>query len=272
MKILIIADVHNRPGGSVKTLLKIENVIKKVNADLIVFLGDIVHGPDFTENDKYERYLRQVLDLTGSVPFATVFGNHDDECHITKDEILSVMYSYPNCLTKGCNYVVKMKGEQLLFMDSGSYYQGEGSYYDTVNLSDTLNAVKAVKDGEKAILFQHIIMPDIIDMCEESRIYKPGCVWGKNGWIRFKKGVKHTGVMLERPCPPDINTSQLSCLAPYIKAAVFGHDHLNDFELYIQGVKFIQCPGSGSNSYDWYRPSSVKILDTKTLKTQQIFL
>ena len=50
MRILLIADVHNVPHGSKRTLNTIGETIKKTNCDLIVFLGDIVHGPSTAKN------------------------------------------------------------------------------------------------------------------------------------------------------------------------------------------------------------------------------
>lgn len=276
MKILLIADVHNRPKSSkrarTKTLNDIKNVISKTPCDLIVFLGDTVHGPDFKEvSDDYAPYLKEVLDLTGNTPFAYIFGNHDDECDMSKDDILKIIATYPNSVTNGRNYTVKMNGEVLLFIDSGSYYPTDESLYDVVN-EETINwAIDEIK-GEKAILFQHIIVPDIIDCLDEYSHFKPFCVSGDGKWVKFKKDVEHTGIMLERPCPPNINTGELKALSPYLKGAVFGHDHKNDFELDLMGVKIIQCAGSGYNCYDKHLPSSVKLLDTKTMQTKKIFI
>lgn len=272
MKILLIADVHNRPRGSKKTLQKIKNAIETTNCDLIVFLGDTVHGP--ATPDHYEMYLRQVLDLTGDIPFATVFGNHDDECKTTKDEILAVLQSYDNCLTKGRDYVIEMMGETLVFIDSGSYYKGDGSYYDTVKKEQIDFVLDNIKD-KKAILFQHIIVPDIMELMEKFKYPAIGSVISVNDsrqFCKFKKNIKYSGKLGECPCPPDINTGELETLAPYLKAMCFGHDHKNTFELKHMGVKLIQCGGSGSNSYDKLCRSTVKVFDTKTLETKIIKL
>ncbi len=274
MKILLIADVHNRPLVSVRsrenTIKGLKKVIAAHPCDLIVFLGDIVHGPDFDETDAdYSVYLRQVLDITGDVPFATVFGNHDDECRVTKAEILDIIRNYPNSLTNGENYVIEMMGETLLFIDSGAYYDGDGSYYDTVK-SETIEWARQRIEGKKAILFQHIIVPDIFDVIDEYERFHPFCIFSSGKWLRFKKGVPHTGTMFERPCPPDINTHELEHLSPWLKGAVFGHDHVNSFELEMMGVRLIQCSGCGSSCYDKHFPSSVKMLDTHTMKTKKI--
>lgn len=269
MKILLIADVHNKPHGSGKTLKSIKNAIKNTDCALTVFLGDTVHGPSTPKN--YEKYLRQVFDLTNGSPFAFVFGNHDDECETSKDEILKIAKSYKNCLTIERDCVIEMQGETLLFIDSGSYYNGEGSYYDTVK-KEQLEFAKQNIRGKKAILFQHIIMPDIMDYIDELDRKTQGAVRDGKKYYKFRDNVKFTGKLGERPCPPDINTGELEELRPYLKACVFGHDHKNTFELDIDGVKFIQCGGSGSNSYDKFCRSTAKILDTKTLETKLIRL
>ncbi|MCC8074034.1 MAG: metallophosphoesterase [Clostridiales bacterium] len=269
MKILLIADVHNKPHGSRSTLLKIKKVTENAEYDLIVFLGDTVHGPSTPNN--YEKYLRQVLDLTNGRPFATVFGNHDDECKTTKNEILSVLKSYPNCKTDGRDYILNMHGETLLFLDSGSYYDGDGSFYDVLK-PEQIAFAKSQISGKKAILFQHIILPDIMDLIDEYDVKMPNSVKDGKKYYKFKTGIEYTGKLGECPCPPLINTGALDELKDNLKACVFGHDHKNSFETYVKGVKFIQCAGSGSNSYDKFCKSSVKILDTATLETRQIFL
>lgn len=269
MKILLIADVHNKPKGSKKTLASIKNVIKATDCDLIVFLGDTVHGP--ATHNNYEKYLRQVLDLTQGISFCSVFGNHDDECNTSKKEILSIMKSYPNCLTGDGDYAVDMMGETLLFIDSGSYYDGDESFYDTVK-AEQIEHAKSLISSKKAILFQHIIFPDIMDYIDEIEAPTKGAVRDGKRFYKFKSNVKFKGRLGERPCPPDINTGELKVLAPSLKCAVFGHDHKNTFELDANGVRLIQCGGSGNNSYDKYCKSSVKVLDTSTLETELIYI
>lgn len=269
MKILLIADVHNKPHGSKKTLHNLKGAINRSGCDLIVFLGDTVHGPATKNN--YEHYLRQVLDLTGDIPFAAVFGNHDDECKTIKAEILSMMKKYPNCLAQQGDYVLELMGQTLAFVDSGSYYDGEGSFYDTVKPEQTQYILSKIK-GKGAILFQHIIVPDIMDVIDKYDKRVKGAVRDGRHYFKFRDGISYTGRLGEAPCPPDINTNELSTLAPHLRAMCFGHDHKNTFELELMGVKLIQCGGCGSNSYDKYSLSSVKLLDTDTLQTTLIRL
>lgn len=267
MKIMIAADVHQRTKVSVlrrrRTLKGIKKAFSEIPCDLAVFLGDLIHGPDYGEDkDKFKRDLLEVLSLTGNVPFAYVFGNHDDECAMTKAEISEIISEYPNAVTTGENRIIEMCGETLVFIDSGSYYEGEGSYYDTVK-NETIQWAKEQLEGKKGILFQHIIIPDIAQQIKKTGLNK----------YRFKEGFEFTGKLREHPCPPDINTGELEKLAPCLKAMVFGHDHLNNFECSLTGVKIIQCAASGINCYEFpKRRPTVRLLDTETLRTEEIHI
>ena len=269
MKILLVADVHNRPHGSRYTLWSLKRIFNKLRPELIVFLGDTVHGPAVKKN--YEKYLRQVLDLTGDIPFATVFGNHDDECDTSKEEILKIISSYKNSLTNGRDYLIEMNGEALLFIDSGTYYDGDESLYDIVKPEQIDFALSKIK-GKKAILFQHIIIPDIMECIDVFEQKEKGAIRDGKKYYRFKDNIIYTGKLGECPCPPSIKTNQLEALAPYLKGMCFGHDHKNTFELMMNDVKIIQCGGCGSNSYDKLCRSNVKLLDTKTMTTQIYYI
>lgn len=264
MKILIAADVHIRtkvePQRRGRTLQALRTAFQTVPCDLAVFLGDLMHGPDY--GDDRERFLcdlREALDATGDVPFAFVFGNHDAESAVTKEEILRVIGEYPNARVQGENYVLRIGGETLLFIDSGSEYDGPESHYDIVR-PHVLQWAKQQIEGERAILFQHIIIPDILDLVEPDN----------SGVWRFKPGVAYAGELHERPCPPDLNTGELEILAPYLKAMVFGHDHVNSFTCTMQGVRLIQCAAASVSGYEYPQEPTVRLLDTATMTTEII--
>ena len=262
MKIMIVADAHMRTkvnkSRQKRSFEALQNAFNKVPCDFAVILGDLMHGPDY--GDDKERFiydLRRALDTTNNLPFAFVFGNHDPESSVTKEEILSIIGEYKNSMTKGQNYVLRIGGETLLFIDSGSEYDGPESYYDIVR-PDVINWAKEEIKAERAILFQHIIIPDILDYTED---------FGDNK-CRFKTGFDYTGEINERPCSPDINTGELEILAPNLKAMVFGHDHVNSFECELMGVKIIQCPSCSVSGYEWPQNPTVKVLDTDTMTTR----
>lgn len=267
MKIMILADVHQRTKVSSRrrrrTVRGLKKAFSRIPCDLAVFLGDLMHGPDYGDDKEgYIRDLKEVLDTAKDVPFAFVFGNHDNECAMTKAEILHILGTYEQSLTDGENYVLRLNGETLLFLDSGSEYDGPESHYDVVG-EDVIRWAKQQLEGERAILFQHIIVPDIIDKIEETK---------KRGRrvYRFRADFAYSGKLKERPCPPDINTGELQTLAPNLKAMVFGHDHVNSFTCMLGGVRIIQCAAAGVNGYDYPQRPTVRLLDTETMTAEVI--
>lgn len=264
MKILIAADVHIRtkvePQRRARTLQALRTAFQTVPCDLAVLLGDLMHGPDYGDDRaQFLHDLREALDATGDVPFAFVFGNHDAESAVTKEEILSVIGEYPNARVQGENYVLRTFGETLLFIDSGSEYDGPESHYDIVR-PHVLQWAKQQIAGERAILFQHIIIPDILELVEPD----------DDGVWHFKPGVAYTGELHERPCPPDINTGELELLAPHLKAMVFGHDHVNSFTCTMRGVRLMQCAAASVSGYEYPQEPTVRLLDTATMTTEII--
>lgn len=270
MKILLIADVHDKLFGSLSTIRKLKKTVQNTNCDLVVFLGDTVHGPS-TPHFIYKKRLLRAVSVAGQKPFATVFGNHDDECKTTKAEVLEWLSERPNCRTGGRNYVLDYEDARLLFIDSGSYCPGEESFYAYVD-RQTIDWAKQQTNGKRVLLFQHIIMPDIMELIDVFDRPVPSAAADNGKWYKFKAGHPLKGSLRECPCPPDYNSGELAALKEGICCAVFGHDHLNDFETDVQGVRFIQCAGAGSNSYDRRHPSSVKLLDTNTLNTTTIYI
>lgn len=265
MKIMVVADVHIRTKVNAlrrrRTLRALKKAFSSVDCDMAVILGDLMHGPDYgSDKESYVHDLREALDTTGNLPFAYVFGNHDDECYMTKAEILGVIAEYKNSLTDGENYIIRRNGETLILFDSGSYYDSQGSFYDVVK-PEVIEWAKGQIQGEKAVLFQHIIIPDIIDVIER-----------KGRKCRFNDGFEFSGKLKEYPCPPDINTGELETLAPKLKAMVFGHDHKNSFECTLNGVRIIQCLSSGVNCYEWPQRPTVRLIDTETLTSEIIHI
>jgi len=271
MKIMIVADVHIRTRVNAlrqkRTFKALKTTFSSIPCDMAVILGDLMHGPDYGDDkERYIKDLRKALEIINGVPFAFVFGNHDDECAVTKQEILSIIGEYKNSLTEGENFVLRRNGETLVFIDSGSY-GGEESFYDTVK-PEVISWAKKEISSDKAILFQHIIVPDITDVIKKRMPLNIPRL--KISSYRFIEGFRYSGKLKERPCSPDINTGELRTLAPNLKAMVFGHDHLNSFECELEGVKIIQCPSSGVNCYEYPQRPTVKLIDTETLKTQII--
>ena len=129
--ILNLADIHFSDYGyrlltSVEAEATIRRLVKQVNPDLIILSGDNVCS------DETYYSMRRVTELMESfgVPWAPVYGNHDDEGNCDLNYLADVMISGEHCLMrKGDpemgvgNYIVNITEngtvvESLILMDS----------------------------------------------------------------------------------------------------------------------------------------------------------
>ncbi len=280
--LLIVSDTQDihTPQQSMLTLLNA--ALDKVDADLVVLLGDQIYSPTMFGN---EANTQKALDhllvpiAQRGLPFAAVFGNHDDEHGVSKERQLQWYQSYAGCLMTegeemtGCgNYclpICSAEGEQVLcnlwFFDSNAYPQDGGAgKYDHVH-QDQLDwylqasAASTAENGGipvPAYAFQHIIVPEIYDALEqvsESEKNQPGVVRGfgnhADGYYRLP--AEASGILGEHPCPPDVNGGQFDTWlrAGDVVAAFFGHDHVNDFVVPYKGIDLIGTDGIGFYSY-----------------------
>ena len=124
-----------------------------------------------------------------NIPFAIVYGNHDDEGKVSKQFQMEVYNSMPGCLASegeamtGCgNYNLPIKSSDgaknvfnLWFIDSGTYDKEKRRICPRCRGSTCLvrkktsDALKAENGGEPmpSLLFQHIPVPEIYELLKE---------------------------------------------------------------------------------------------------------
>ncbi len=285
-KIMVVGDLHesydskgseNQAKSADMTKLLVR-AVGELKPDLVVFAGDNAQAED-------EIKMRAVISKitypvsANDVPLAIVFGNHDRECAVPLERQLE-LYSqeYENFYTYdavpeltgcgNCNLLVKdSKGEKnvlnLWFMDSNNLAEDqEISYYDWVHedqiqwYKDTANKIKQENDGNvvPALWFMHI------PVCEEYKLLRPAKLyelpdsvkghrdWSKNNYV-LAQGVE--GYLGEGPCCPCINSGVFDAWKETgdVMGAFFGHDHMNDFAGYYDGILLAQCKTAGFKPY-----------------------
>ena len=190
-RILVVADTQDTATPQEATLRLLNAELDAADADLVVFTGDQVHGPSVRTEAAMEKALDAILAPVAErgIPFAAVFGNHDDEGGVSKETQLAIYQSYPGCLMSagpdditGCgNYnllVWSSDGSRpmcnLWFLDSGTYGEKGVSKYarieqDQIDWYTSTAAALKEQYGEMlpAYLFQHIIVPEIYDLLTE---------------------------------------------------------------------------------------------------------
>lgn len=279
-RILIVADTQDTAHPHEATLRLLNAELDAADADLVAFTGDQVHGPSVRTEMAMEKALDAILTpvVERGIPFAAVFGNHDDEGGVSKETQLAIYQRYPGCLMTageditGCgNYnllVWSADGSRpvcnLWFLDSGTYGEKGVSKYarveqDQIDWYETTAHELEAQYGAllPAYLFQHIIVPEIYDLLTEvpaSEKKADGVFEGfssRSGHY-YKMGTGFSsGHFGEAPCPPDIPSGEFAAMKETgdIVAAFFGHDHKNDFVGTYQGIDLVATASTGFYIY-----------------------
>ncbi len=232
------------------------------------------------------------------IPVAVVFGNHDAETTVTKEEQMAIYSTYDCCIgfdegdgIYGCgNYNVPIYSSannsklayNLWMIDSNMYdydENGESKGYDYVHQDqidwyvNTANELKAQNNGVSvpSLMFQHIIVPEIFDALLEVEAGTEGAIKkGDKYYILNPENTVPGGVLHENPCPSNTNGGQFAAVKNQgdVVAMIFGHDHVNSFVVNHQGVDLIATPGASFSSYgDEGRGARVIDLDERDLST-----
>lgn len=261
--ILQFTDTHFSDGGEEdqRTLRLIEKILDLEKPDLVILTGDVISGGESPQPE--EAWRMAVLPMEErKIPWASVLGNHDDEGSLTRDDLMLLQKSFSYCLSepgpKGItgvgNYVLKIfsfaqptLSAVLYCLDSGSYAPPKvGGYawiaHDQIAwyLSTAREIAReystgfpsASSDSSKipALAFFHIPLPEYNEV-----------------WDLYPcKGYKYEPV-----CSPKINSGFFSALYEVgdVLGTFVGHDHINDFEGNLLGIRLCYGRGSGFNTY-----------------------
>lgn len=289
-RIMQIADIQDGTILTPATKQFIKDVVTEAEPDLVVLSGDnISAGSASLGTAAIDRLLvknaingfMSVLDEIG-VPVAVVFGNHDAEEYITKEEQMEMYNTYDCCVAidegdalYGCGtynlpiYSSKDSSKiayNLWMIDSNMYDEVNGGY-DYVHKDQldwyvkTSNELKAQNGGlpVPSMMFQHIIVKEIYDVIvevpeSEKDKYEYVAVENENGTVSYKAiapAVYKTGELNEMPCPATINGGQFNTILGQgdVVAMFFGHDHKNSFEVEYMGIDLVNTPSAGFGSY-----------------------
>lgn len=275
-KILCLADVQDDYPMEPAVLQFIAEALDFAAPDLVVFVGDNVVGEDIRAIDEMIAPLAE-----RNVPFTFVFGNHDDEGGMVKEDQLAAYQKFSNCYAydadpalTGCAThnvpILSSDGSKVAFniwcFDSGgSIHDENGKWlgYDHVHADQiewyntTRDAMTAENGGEvvPAMAFQHIIPQEPVAM-----IYFEGAIALGEATINFSDGTvytpipditKYDGYIFEKSCPSYGNDGQWDAMVAGgdVLGLVVGHDHVNNFVANCNGVDLIQTPGCTYNSY-----------------------
>ncbi|MBQ8210620.1 MAG: metallophosphoesterase [Clostridia bacterium] len=298
-EIMIFADSQDDEALEATTTQLMKEALAKYEPDLVVYLGDntVADGYD-NQYTAIQAILAPVVEA--DVPFALVFGNHDQEQGVDK-EVLLAMYQQIGgglCLTYdtpdlyGCGNsflpIVSSDGTgiafNLWFFDSGSSLRdeetGEWLGYDYVREDqiewyETTAAGLALANGGEnvpSIVFQHIIVPEVYEAMYPSLPFGIKDFTYKDvAYLPVPSFSAHSGFVFEPPCPSYFSAGQFDSWVETgdVIASFYGHDHTNSFTTTYKGIDITTVPTVGCNSYsnDITRGVGLITLDESDLST-----
>ncbi|MDR1779204.1 MAG: metallophosphoesterase family protein [Tannerella sp.] len=266
-KIIQVTDTHINWDSphSQETVDMLNQVLDAEKPDIVIFTGDVV------TSKPYQKGLERVIEpiVSRKIPWALVYGNHDDEQDWKRDQLGSLISQYPyfagdmkkvKNVTGYGNYVIEVKGHNankptalLYCMDSRAYstlkpyVDGYGWFaFDQVDwYRRTSDKYTAANGGSPlpALAFFHIPLPEYRNFDTHQAP---------------KEGTK-----LENECSPEVNSGMfLSMLEKRDVMGVFvGHDHINDYIFNYCGIALAYGRFSGSKTTYTQMKNGVRVIE-----------
>jgi hypothetical protein len=256
-------------------LKMMEDTLDKAKPDLVVFTGDNITGSGVSGKILTEAAINAVLApvVARGIPFAIVFGNHDAESGVSKEDQLAMYQKIDGCLAYdavpslyGCaNYnlpILSSDGSKtafnLWFIDSNAYDTVKGGY-DWVHDDQVqwyINTSTALEQANgrlvPSLAFQHICAPETYNLLKQVQAGTANSTvhYGKTYALELDPSMAQ-GHLGEWPCPSDTISTEFQAFVDRgdVLGLVSGHDHINDFVGTYKGVDIIQTPGASFQSY-----------------------
>lgn len=251
------ADYDYRAFTAFDVEAKIKALVAAVKPDLITLSGDIV----CTDSTVYS--IKRITDLFESfgIPWAPMFGNHDNEGNCDKNFLADVMMSAPNCvMQKGDadigvgNYVINVAEEN----DDGSLNVVEALVIMDCRAPDRQKQIewfRWVAKGTNEISGNSAELSIVTHIPLAEYQYAYDAAWDSEA-EEWREGFNAYGEAHESICydnGPD-GIPALQGLFDAIKESktakyVFcGHEHLNNFSIEYEGIRLTYCLKVGMGS------------------------
>ncbi len=235
---------HTAPKRSIPTPLTVARLVKAVKPDLITITGDIVCGKSTVYSIKNLAELMEQF----AIPWAPIFGNHDEEGNCDLNYLSDIMMASPHCvMRKGDkrmgvgNYTVAVADQNgkiekaFIMLDCHREIVGEKCLMKEW-LQWVTQGVKMLSADAEVSVFTHIPFAEYVyayDECFDKE---------KKSWKDNKTCIGHLGE--EIACYRDkegkpINFGFFALLKEVgnVKSVFCGHDHLNAFSLEYEGIR-----------------------------------
>ncbi len=242
LKICQLTDIHLEADGDIikykKELNLIREILDNVKPDLVVITGDLSWGQKTAEGI---HALAEIIEKR-KIPWAPVLGNHDgnpgDSDVKTREDFAKLLLGYKHShfeigakdVAGNGNYTIEVetadnKTDWVLYMlDShqGDFYPSQLDWYR--------KSSSRLPDCHKELAFFHVPIPEFWE------------VWN----FEYCKGVNN-----ERECVTRYNDGLFSAFvrSGKMKGIFVGHDHINDYEGTLHGIRLCYGRGTGYQCY-----------------------
>jgi len=255
--------IHGNPKSDV-AIERINEVVDAEKPDLVIFTGDVIYGKPAEEGLRH--VLKQVSDK--KIPFAVVFGNHDDEQGLSREELFKIIRTIPYNLTTTVenlsgvtNFILPVKSGDglkdaniLYCLDSHSYSKMEGiGGYDYIKFDQIQwyreNSMKYTQQNGgtpiPSLAFFHIPLPEYNQAANDETAVM-------------------VGTRKEKACAPQLNSGLFASMRERgdVMATFVGHDHDNDYAVYWKNI--LLCYGrytGGDTVYNNLHPNGARVIE-----------
>lgn len=271
-RIVQFTDLHWHNGGTkdLQTRAMMETVLEAERPDLVALTGDVIAGGGCENPAESWRQAVAPMEERG-IPWAAVFGNHDDEGSLGRRELMemqqtcrmSLLEPGPEEVSGVGNYVLRVLSQEgdslaaaLYFLDSNAYATHECGGYGWITRSQVawyLDTARALEEEYRAVnslesefsnsptpLFPEAKLPALaffhIPLPEYDEVWE----------TQVCRGHKYEDV-----CCPRINTGFFAALleAGEVMGTFVGHDHVNDYEGTLHGIRLCYGRWGGYSTY-----------------------
>ncbi len=262
-----------------------------IKPDLVLFTGDNTLGNHILElgdtgivpSDSKETTIRRLrralkhilkpVDDRG-IPFAMIYGNHDDNNPATKEEQFELYKEYYCCLpmnsddkTRDCDTynitITASDSDEVKFniwmLDSAWIDKEADKGYTEIKESavnwykETSDKLKAENDGKAvpSLMFMHVPLCEQKNFCMEVEPNYPGAIKNDDGKYIALNPAMANGVLGESVSAVDDDHGLFKAIKEQtdVVGVVSGHDHINCFDGIYDGVRFIQTGGASFRCY-----------------------
>ena len=263
-RVLMMSDAHLKPEKEARTLRAMEALIDGTKPDLVLLNGDNVSA--FTGRDMFARTLEQLASPmeTRGIPWAHVFGNHDQTPEVSKDVQEELYEQYPCCVSKAGPEELTGTGNYFLPVLNERDEPAFGVWGLDSQQDFGTQTVPLAYPGD---LYWDVMMPSPIVSCSDYDLIRfEQVMWYWNTSVELEKlcGRKIPSLMMfhipliefhgilrnaartglrgeynERLSTSEINSGLFAAAFQRgdVKAIFSGHDHINTFDGVYCGIR-----------------------------------